>query len=169
MKRALTEAKVLKNLGIEDFRHLTKDKVISMATLIDRMNPDVAKKAIEQFPDFAKTMQQVFNEHKKMLDNALETNAESVKSYYENCDSIIASCQDILKAEKITFEERKYILEKMIEVVKMKGEKDTENKKFIANHSLLCITSVIVVAGTLITAIGGNFKINSGSIKGLDK
>lgn len=44
MGRSLTEQKVLKKLGIEDFRHLTKDKVIKMASMIDKMDPEVAKK-----------------------------------------------------------------------------------------------------------------------------
>ena len=36
MARSLTEQKVLKKLGIDDFRHLTKDKVITMASMLDR-------------------------------------------------------------------------------------------------------------------------------------
>jgi hypothetical protein len=37
---------VLKKLDIPDFRHLTKDKVIEFATMVPRMNPEVAKKAV---------------------------------------------------------------------------------------------------------------------------
>ena len=33
MARSLTEQKVLKKLGIDDFRHLTKDKVITGARI----------------------------------------------------------------------------------------------------------------------------------------
>ena len=54
MNRTLTEANVLKKLDIEDFRHLTKDKVITMASMLDRMDPEVAKKALEQFQDRAR-------------------------------------------------------------------------------------------------------------------
>lgn len=35
MGRSLTEAQVLKKLDIVDFRHLTKEKVMSMATMLD--------------------------------------------------------------------------------------------------------------------------------------
>ena len=59
MSRPLTEQQVLKKLKIEDFRHLTKDKVIAMASMLDKMDPEVAKKALEQFPDFANTMKEV--------------------------------------------------------------------------------------------------------------
>ena len=46
MNRALSEVQVLKKLNIEDFRHLTKDKVMTMVTMLDRMDPEVDKKSI---------------------------------------------------------------------------------------------------------------------------
>ena len=55
MARPYTEQQVLKKLDIPDFRHLTKEKVIAFATMVPKMNPEVAKKALEQFPNFAST------------------------------------------------------------------------------------------------------------------
>jgi hypothetical protein len=45
MSKLLTEQKVFRKLDIKDFRHLTKDKVITMASMLDKMDPEVAKKA----------------------------------------------------------------------------------------------------------------------------
>lgn len=56
MKRTLSEKKVLKKLGIPDFRHMTKDKVVEFASMLSRMDPEVAKKALEQFPEYAKNV-----------------------------------------------------------------------------------------------------------------
>ncbi|WP_278246233.1 hypothetical protein [Terrisporobacter othiniensis] len=33
-----------KKLNIEDFRHITKDKVITMSSMLDKMDPEVDKK-----------------------------------------------------------------------------------------------------------------------------
>ena len=55
MNKSLTEAKVLTKLGIPDFRHLTKDKVVSFVSMLPHMDPEVAKKALEQFPEFSST------------------------------------------------------------------------------------------------------------------
>ena len=66
------------------------------------------------------------------MDKTLEENGESVKSYYSSCDAIISSLQKELDKEKLSFGEKKYIIDKMIEVNKMKGDKDSENKKFLA-------------------------------------
>ena len=114
MNKTITEQKVLKKLGIEDFRHLTKDKVITMASMLDKMEPEVAKKAIEQFPNFSNTMKEILHDYKDVLDKAQVTNDESVKSFYNSCDMTISSLQKELERDDQTFEERKYIIEKMI-------------------------------------------------------
>ncbi len=156
MTKTLTEQKVLKKLDIDDFRHLTKDKVLTMATMLDKMDPEVAKKAIEQFPKFSDTMKDILCDYKQSLDKALEENGESVKSYYATCDAIISSLQKQLDKDDMSFEERKYIIDKMIEVSKMKGDKDSENKKFIATLAVLGTAAVVLVAGTLSAVLGVN-------------
>lgn len=159
MNKTLTEQKVLNKLGIEDFRHLTKDKVITMASMLDKMEPDVAKKAIEQFPNFSNTMKEILHEYKESLDRAQEANAESVKAFYDSCDMIINSLQKELENDNQTFEERKYIIDKMMEVAKMKGDKDSENKKFILTMVVTGVVALGTVATVLLSALGGNTKI----------
>lgn len=161
MSRPLTEQQVLKKLKIEDFRHLTKDKVIAMASMLDKMDPEVAKKALEQFPDFANTMKEVLIQYKENLDTLLKENGDSVKAYYDSCDAILSSLQKELDREELSFDERKYIIDKMLEVNQMKGMKDTENKKFLATLAMCGIAAVTVVAGTLAAALGANTQIAS--------
>lgn len=154
MSRALTEQKVLRKLNIEDFRQLTKDKVITMASMLDKMDPEVAKKALEQFPEFSNTAKEMLSGYKDTLEKGLESNQESVLSYYDSCKSIIEVLQKQLEVENLSFEERKYIIDKMLEVSKMMGEKDSENKKFIAIMGSLGLAAV-----GLSSVIGGNTNI----------
>ena len=130
-----------------------------MASMLDRMDPEVAKKAIEQFPEFAHTMKDILNDYKQTLDKALDENGDSVKSYYSSCDAIINSLQKELDKENLSFDEKRYIIDKMIEVNKMKGEKDSENKRFIATLAVIGAAAIGTVAGVLASAIGGNTKI----------
>lgn len=51
MSRSLTEKQVLKKLKIEDFRPLTKDKVIAMASMLDRMDPEVTSNDDDEFDE----------------------------------------------------------------------------------------------------------------------
>ena len=45
------------------------------------------------------------------------------------------------------------------QVNKMKGEKDSENKRFIATLAVIGAAAIGTVAGVLASAIGGNTKI----------
>lgn len=159
MSRPLTEQQVLKKLKIEDFRHLTKDKVIAMASILDKTDPEVAKKALEQFPDFAKTMKEVLIEYRESIDIMLKENGNSVKAYYDSCDVVLSSLQKELDREEFTFENRKYIIDKMMEVNQLKGMKDSENKKFLAVLAMCGTVAVTVVAGTLAAVLGANTQI----------
>lgn len=160
MSRPLTEQQVLKKLKIDDFRHLTKDKVIDMASMLDKMDPEVAKKALEQFPDFANTMKDVLVQYKENIDALLKENGDSVKAYYDSCDAIISTLQKELEREELTFDERKYIIDKILEVAQMKGRKDSENKKFLATLAICGVATVTVVAGILAAVLGTNTQIS---------
>ena len=169
MSKLMTEEKVLKKLGIDDFRHITKNKVIKMASMLDRVDPEVAKKAIEQFPDFSNTAKEILKEYKESLDKSLELNADSVKSYYDACNSIISSLQKEVENENLSFEEKKYFFDQMIEVSKMMGEKDSENKKFIAGCVALGAVVVTGVVAILGSALGGNTTIRADDSDLLDE
>ena len=160
----MSEAKVLKKLDIADFRHLTKDKVIKMASMLDKMDPEVAKKALEQFPEFANTTKEMLTEYKESLDKGLESNNESVKAVYDTYNAIITSLQKKLENENLTFEQKKYIIEQMKDVAEKVDKKDTENKRFIAYMATL---ATIVVGGTvavLASVLGGNTQIETDDI-----
>lgn len=157
----MSEEKVLKKLDIIDFRHLTKDKVIKMASMLDKMDPEVAKKALEQFPEFSRTVKEILTEYKKSLDKGLESNNESVKNVYNTYNAVIDALQKELRNDKLTFEQRQYIIEQMKEIAEKVDKKDTENKRFIAGMVTL---ASIVVGGTvavLASVLGGNTQIEA--------
>ena len=47
----------------------------------------------------------------------------------------------------------------MIEVNKMKGDKDSENKKFIATMAAFGVAAVGIATTVLVSALGGNTKV----------
>ena len=154
MARSLTEQKVLKQLGISDFRHMTKDKIVAFATMLPKMDPEVAKKALEQFPEFAKTATEIVSFYKEVVEKGFDENTASVNSFYLTCDSIIATLNEQLKDGNLTFEEKNIIIDKMIELAKMKADKDTENKHFIADIIGKVTLGVGLVIASVAAVIG---------------
>lgn len=158
MPKMLSEAQVLKKLNIPDFRHLSKDNVMSFVSMIDKMDPEVAKKVLEQFPDFAKVSIESLNTLKDTISKTMDDDKDSANRFYDMCDTII----DVIKLTMsddsdgiATFEEKKYCIEKMQEIAKLASEKDSEGKKFkwalVANYAL---SAVAVVAAT-VAVLGG--------------
>lgn len=165
MSKPLSEVQVLKKLDIADFRHLTKEKVMTMATMLDKMDPEVAKKALEQFPDFANTMKNMLTDYKQLLDSGLKENAEGSKSFYESCDVIISTCQKLLDKEELSFDEKRYILDQMVIVTKMKGDQNTKDKQFITAMWCFGTVALGITVGALVTALGGNVKFDTDLLK----
>ena len=163
MEKMLSEEVVKKKLKINNFRELTKDKVIKLASMIDKMDPEVAKKALDQFPKFAETNSEILNEYKSLLDTALESNEKSIETYYDACNALIESLKEQLQSEELTIEDKKYIISEMKDITLMIGEKDSENKRFIAAMASLGLGALVIIGGAISSVLGGNIKISSGN------
>lgn len=157
----ITETEALKSLDISDFRHPTKDTMIKMVSMLDQMDPEVAEKILEQFPEFASTAKGILTEYKELLDEGLKSNNESIKEVYDTYNTIINSLQKELENEDLTFEQRKYILEKMSDIAERVDKKDTENKKFIIK--LVKIAAAVVASAVFAVAspLGGDTQIGT--------
>lgn len=161
MTYKLTEQKVLKKLGISDFRHLTKAKVINLASMLDNMDPEVAKKALDQFPDFSKISKELLLEFNDTLKKGLESNDKSMQNVYNVYNSIIISLQKELENENLSFEQKKYIIEKMNDIADKIGKKDSENKKWLTVMSFIAGAAAVGITALLASTLGANTHVES--------
>lgn len=154
--RSYTEMQVLKKLNIPDFRHITKDKVIEFATMVPKMNPEVAKKALEQFPNFASISLDVMKEYRAFLEKSMEQDQENVQICYDMYSRVMAALEKILDEDNLTFEEKTYILSEMKQIADEVSRKDLE--KTNARMKVISIASGVAAAVVAIlgTAIGVN-------------
>lgn len=150
MSRPYTELQVLKQLDIPDFRHLTKDKVIAFASMIPRMNPEVAKKALEQFPNFASTSLDIMKEYREIIETASDDDRESTQKCYEMYDRVMNSLEKILREDELTFDEKTYILDQMKFVADEVSRKDSEK----SNNRLKILSIAGGVAAGIVAVLG---------------
>lgn len=158
MHRTISEQRVLQRLGIQDFRHMTKDKIMSFATMLPYMDPEVAKKALEQFPAFKELAGQLVNEYKNIVSNTLTENSESQKAFYNTCNSILNSLKQELQNDALSAEERACIEDKMLRVAAMIAEKDSENKRFLLKMVSVLGFFAAGIIGTAAAILGSNFQ-----------
>lgn len=167
MTRTLTEHQVLRRLGIPDFRHMTKDKIIKFASMLHKMDREVAIKALEQFPEFADATKDIVAFFKETLIKGFDENNASQTSFYQTCDSIINSLEE-MKNDELTFEEKQIIIDKMLLIANMKAKKDSENKEFILKLGGLGAFIVVIVTAITANTIGGQIDVNADSFDDQD-
>lgn len=132
MGKALVSVEEVKNaLNIENFRNLSKDKVMEFVSLIPNMDKELAMQIVEQFPSYAEYSKNIVSQLNNLCDKALEKNDTSLTITIESYRKILDELSLVLQKEEITVDERKYITEKMIEIADKISAKDTENKEFL--------------------------------------
>ena len=159
MSNQLTERDVLQQLDILDFRHITKDKLMTFASMLQNMEPEVAKKALEQFPEFAKMTLNVLKDYKGVMEKTLDENSESNKQCFDIYHEVVDALKSCLAKDDLPFEEKKYFIEKMMEVAKMAESKDSENKGFNWKVITLGAIAVFSAIGIGASILGGNTNI----------
>lgn len=137
---------------------MTKDKIMSFATMLPYMDPEVAKKALEQFPAYKELAGQLVNEYKNIVLNTLTENSESQKAFYNTCNSILDSLKQELQNDALSAEEQACIEDKMLQVAAMIAEKDSENKRFLLKMVAVVGFFAAGIIGTAAAILGSNFQ-----------
>ena len=160
MSKKLSEKDVLKKLDIQDFRDITKDKVMGFVSILPNMDTEVAKKAIEQFPEFIKFSTEAFKDYRGVLEKTLKANEESSKACFDMYEKVLSILEKCSLKEDISFEEKKYYFDKMFEIIQMVEKKDSENKAFYQKVINAGATVLVAIVGIGAAAIGVKSDIN---------
>lgn len=144
MEYNVMEKQTLDMMNRTDFKNLSKTDVLSIASKLCKLRPDVAKEIIAQFPEFAKLIHSSMEEYKDILgriissddesikqvyvvaDKSLDTAADGRKQFYDLAEKVHADFSKCLDNRDLTIEECKDILAQEVEILKAVSEKDTE-------------------------------------------
>lgn len=165
-RKLKTEQDVLKALGIPDFRHVTKDSIMSFCGMLDRVDPEVAKAVIAQFPDFARNAREALLDYREMLKAIVESDTESESRYYDVCDEIIKSLAGMLEDEELSFEQKQDVIEQMRDIEAHMCKKDSEHKRHSERLALIAAGAVMAFCCSLVAVLGGKVDIDPGKLDG---
>lgn len=144
MEYTENEKQMLALLERTNFRNLSKDDLISYASKLNELRPEVAVKVIAQFPELASLITSSLAEYKGMLDTIVASDDESIKLSYATfnqeidkfntsrkefidfADKVRADLSKCLDNPKLNPEERKDIFEREMEILRMVEHKDSE-------------------------------------------
>lgn len=158
----LNEVEVKKQLGIESWKNLSKDKMLRFAAMMPDMDTEVTLKIIEQFPAFKEFALDTVKEMEKAHESTLKSNDKSQDQVYKALQEIREILKGELDKDDLSWDQLKFIIELIQENGKLAFQKDSEGKQFL-NTVLGKITFVggsVVALGVLF--VGGKIMLEQG-------
>ena len=141
-----SEQQIMKKLGIESWRNLSKDKVVKFAAMMPDMDKEVMLKVIDQFPEFTKYASDLLASLHETVQKSMDVNNDSYKASLEIIKESQYIYKELLLKDDITTEERILIINKLSDLTKVVESMDKDNKKFIRmlNSDVMKVTAVAI-------------------------
>lgn len=153
--RYSSEMEIKRELGIDTWRELSKDKLLRFAAMMPDMDTEVALKVVEQFPSFKEFAVDVVKAMETAHESTLTANARSGNEVHEAFKDIRAVLKTELDKDDLLWEQRRWIIEQIQETGRQQFDKDSENKRFLDST----LGKVVVGAGGVVAlglaALGG--------------
>lgn len=155
MKHLTTEQEVKDRLGIDDFRHLSKDKVIEFVSLIPNTDKDIAINVISQFPEYSNMATNVVEHLKELCKTALLSGEKSNDSTISGFMIVLESLSEQIKKPNLSEEAQAEINKQMIDVAGKISDVNNEHKKWIKSlvNTGATICGVALVIGATILGV----------------
>lgn len=154
MKRITSEKQLLKQLGISDFRHITKDKLLAFTSNIDKVDPEVAKAAISQFPNFKEMVSDILNNHFVFSKDLIIIDQENERIMRECFKKEHEALLRMLESEQLTIDVKIIILNRLKQLDEQFIELNKTSKEFKINIYTL-ITGIITFSITISAVLLG--------------
>ncbi|MGW2179607.1 hypothetical protein ACWCXX_16200 [Streptomyces sp. NPDC001732] len=149
------EAQLMRELGIDTWRHLSKDKMIRFAAMMPDMDTEVALKVVDQFPAFKEFAKEALDTIHKSHEATLSANKHSMDQVFQALQKNREIFERELSKDDLSREERKFLLELIQETGRLACQKDSENKKFLDGMLKKAIVGVGSALALGVVFVGG--------------
>ncbi len=150
MKRTTEEEKLLKQLDIPNFRHVTVDKLIQFSSSLSKIkDPEIQKKILEQVPGFESMALECLKSYKDLIQSSFNNSSEELNDCYSSYNGILVSLQTILEENNLTFEQKMKVIDKMNLIANYKVELHNQER----NHRFKVIATFGITLSSIILAI----------------
>ena len=144
------EKRALELMQKDNFRGISKDNVMQLVSILDKVDPEVAKAIIAQMPEVVKGVVENEKAYASVLTKGIESCDTSTSSCFQTEDDIVKALQKEIDKEDTTFEQKQYYFEKMAEAAERKEGKDSEHKNMVL--TILKYGGEALAVGLMITA-----------------
>lgn len=162
-KYSKQERQALRKLDIPDFRHITKDKLMQFVSMTSKMDPEVAKAAINQFPDFANLVKGSLVDYKEILMETLSQDSEADQRVFSFYDSVRSAIENTLYGEDLKFEQKQWCIEQLQELADQFSAQERANKRHRFEVVASAAAAILGTLGIAASLLGGSSQISDSS------
>jgi hypothetical protein len=138
-------------LGLPNWRHLRKEHVLRLLSMMPDMDTEVALRIVEQLPELGVLAQELLNDAASAHEATLRSNEQSMGMVYAVAMERLVLLRRELGRDDLSPEIRLQLLSEVRQVHDAAAAKDTENKQFIAAQldkrlwvAAACATAVVL-------------------------
>lgn len=128
---SIAEKKALELMQKDNFRGISKDNVMQLMSILDKVDPEVAKSIIAQLPEAIRGSVELERAYSAVLTKGMESIESTASSCFQTEDEIIQSLKKEVEREDTTFEQKQFYYEKMEAAAIRKESKETEHRDTI--------------------------------------
>lgn len=141
------ERQILNELERTNFKNISKQEILSFASKIGQLRPEVAKEAIKQFPEFSNMVCSIFKESIPYLKQITDSDDKSVEfvykiileqqkmlaqensEYYKLVNNVQKDISKCLDAPDLTQETRDKLIDSELKIVQEASKREEEQRK----------------------------------------
>ena len=128
---SIAEKKALELMQKDNFHGISKDNVMQLMSILDKVDPEVAKSIIAQLPEAIRGSVELEKAYSTALTKGMESIESTASSCFQTEDEIIQSLKKEVEREDTTFEQKQFYYEKMEAAAIRKESKETEHRDTI--------------------------------------
>lgn len=156
-----SEKEIMNQLGINSWNQLSKEKLKRFVAMMPDMDSEVMTKIIEQFPKFTEFAVSTLEILKDSILEINKSNETSYKMAYDIIKDTHKVLANQLELNDLDKEERRYIIDNLMQLSKTAFEADANNKKFLNGQAEKILMGI---GGALLAAlvfVGGKILLES--------
>lgn len=138
---------VMRTLGISDWGKLGQGQAQKLLEMMLRMDMKTILKIMEQLPEFTTFIRDALDSLKKSVENLSAKNSEDSSEYLALINQTQATLERELDKENLDSDDKKYIINKMMELTEKVEAMDKDNKEFQEEEAKKKKKGIGVLAG----------------------
>ncbi len=150
MNYSIDEQKALQKLNVGSFREVTKDRLVELMSMIPDMSPEVAKKALEQIPNFTTNTVTILGELKDSLMTTITSDDKALEAVTQSRLIAIEKLSELLENESLSFDQKMTVVENINTLCDKNSQDYEKHQNFLSeSYKTLMFVGALFIAGTL--------------------